>query len=112
MICIVKKGYETYEVIYSVEKLLEIKYIIPEKQLKAEDNAIFYCYISDISYDGHLFLDTIRPKSIWDATKKKATQIGGMSIHSLSMISSAIMQGLASNQDFIQSIVDNFKKIN
>ncbi len=51
-------------------------------------------------------MGTIRPKSTWDATKEKAKQIGGMSVHSLSMIPSAIMQGLASNSDFIQSIVN------
>ena len=56
-----------------------------------------------------MFLGTIRPKSIWEATKNKAKQIGGMSVHSLSIISSAIMQGLASNPDFIQSIVDKMK---
>lgn len=64
-----------------------------------------YCPISAISYNGRMFLNTIHPKTIWDATKEKAKQIGRMSIHSLSIISSAIMQGLASNTDFIQSIV-------
>ncbi len=101
-----EKGYEIDDVNYSVEKLIEIRYIIPETQLRGHNNSILYCPISDISYNGHIFLGTIRPKSIWDATKEKAKQIGGMSVHSLSMISSAIMQGLASNSDFIQSIVD------
>lgn len=107
-----EKGYEIDDINYSVEKLLEIRYINSETQLRGHNNSILYCPISDISYNGHLFLGTIRPKSIWDATKKKAKQIGGMSIHSLSMISSAIMQGLASNQDFIQSIVNSLKNIN
>ncbi len=104
-----QKGYEIDDVNYSIEKLLEIKYIIPETQLRGHNNSILYCPISDISYNGHMFLSTIRPKSIWEATKDKAKQIGGMSIQSLSMISSAIMQGLASNTDFIQSIVDKIK---
>ncbi len=104
-----EKGYEIDDVNYSIEKLIEIRYIIPETQLRGRNNSILYCPISDISYNGHMFLGTIRPKSIWDATKEKARQIGGMSVHSLSMISSAIMQGLASNSDFIQSIVDKMK---
>lgn len=101
-----QNGYEIDDVNYSVEKLLEIRYIIPETELRGHNNSILYCPISDISYNGHMFLNTIRPKTIWEATKSKAKQIGGMSIHSLSMISSTIMQGLASNSDFIQSIVD------
>ncbi len=104
-----EKGYEIDDVNYSIEKLLEIKYIIPETTIRGNNNSILYCPISDISYNGHMFLGTIRPKSIWEATKTKAKQIGGMSIQSLSMISSAIMQGLASNSDFIQSIVDKMK---
>lgn len=104
-----EKGYEIDDVNYSIEKLIEIRYIIPETQLRGHNNSILYCPISDISYNGHMFLGTIRPKSIWDATKEKAKQIGGMSVHGLSMISSAIIQGLASNSDFIQSIVDKIK---
>lgn len=103
------KGYKIDDVNYSIEKLLEIRYIIPATELRGHNNSILYCPISDISYNGHMFLGTIRPKSIWEATKSKAKQIGGMSIQSLSMISSAIMQGLASNSDFIQSIVDKIK---
>ena len=70
---------------------------------------MYICEIQNITWNGHQFLNTIRPDSIWNATKKKAKQIGGMSIHGLSLISSAIMQGLASNPDFIQSIVDKLK---
>lgn len=104
-----EKGYEIDDVNYSVEKLLEIRYIIPDTELRGHNNSILYCPISDISYNGHMFLGTIRPKSILEATKSKAKQIGGMSIHSLSMIATAIMQGSASNPDFIQSIVDKMK---
>lgn len=56
-----------------------------------------------------VFINKIRPDTIWNATKKKSKEIGGMSIQSLSMISTSIMQGLASNSDFIQSIVDKMK---
>lgn len=104
-----KKGYEIDDVNYSIEKLIEIRYITPATELRGHNKSILYCPISDITYSGHMFLDTIRPKSIWDATTTKAKQIGGMSIHSLSIISTSIMQGLASNSDFIQSIVDLIK---
>jgi len=73
---------------------------------KGNNNSILFCSIIDITYSGHMFLNTIRPKTIWDATKEKAKQIGGMSIQSLSMISSTIVQELASHPDFIQSILN------
>lgn len=60
-----EKGYEIDDVNYSVEKLLEIRYIIPATELRGHNNSILYCPISDISYNGHMFLGTIRPKSIW-----------------------------------------------
>ena len=101
-----KHNYNTNDIYYSVEKLLEIRYIIALHESRGRNQSILTCDISDITYNGHMFLNTIRPKTIWEATKSKAKQIGGMSIHSLSMISSTIMQGLASNSDFIQSIVD------
>lgn len=104
-----EKGYEIDDINYSVEKLLEIRYIISATELRGYNNSILYCPISDISYNGHMFLGTIRPKSIWEAVKGKAKQIGGMSVHSLSLIATTIMQGLASNTDFIQSIVDKIK---
>lgn len=70
---------------------------------------MMFCDIENITWNGHQFLNTIRPTTIWEATKSKAKQIGGMSLHGLSMVSMSIMQGLASNPDFIQSIVNMMK---
>lgn len=70
---------------------------------------MMFCDIENITWNGHQFLSSVRPATIWNATKSKAKEIGGMSIHSLSVISMSIMQGLASNTDFIQSIVDKLK---
>ncbi|WP_369525883.1 DUF2513 domain-containing protein [Thomasclavelia cocleata] len=62
-----------------------------------------------MTWNGHQFLETIRPNTIWEAVRNKAKQIGGVSISGLSIISSSVIQGLASNPDFIQSIVDKIK---
>lgn len=70
---------------------------------------MMFCDIENITWNGHQFLENIRPNTIWEATKNKAKQIGGISIHGLSLISMSIIQGLASNSDFIQSIVDMMK---
>lgn len=102
--------YDKDDIFYTVYNLVQIRYIEGDFQ-HITNKKLFYCKIENITYNGHQFLNTIRPKSIWDATKLKAKQIGGMSIQSLSMISMAIMQGLASNPDFIQSIVNNIKQL-
>lgn len=100
--------YTDEEVWYTVYNLWQIRFI--EGYIaKAGSMKMFFCPIENITWSGHQFLNTIRPKSIWEATKDKAKQIGGMSVHSLSMISMTIMQGLSSNSDFIQSIVDKIK---
>ena len=104
-----KHKYSREDVYYSVEKLLEAKYISTMSMNLGSRNSILVCDISDITYEGHNFLNTIRPEKIWKATLKKAKQIGGMSIKTLSLVSSSIIQGLAGNTEFIQSIVDLLK---
>lgn len=100
--------YTEEDIWYTVYNLKQVHFI-EGKISDAGKHRMMFCEIENITWNGHQFLSTVRPDTIWEATKKKAKQIGGMSIHSLSMISSTIMQGLASNSDFIQSIVDVLK---
>lgn len=101
--------YTKEDIWYTVYNLKQVHFI--EGRINdAGQHKMMFCEIENITWNGHQFLSTVRPDTIWEATKKKAKQIGGMSIHSLSMISSSIMQSLASNPDFIQSIVDIIKQ--
>lgn len=100
-----KKSYEVLQVKYTVEKLIEAGFIHTSVFAKGHQNAILQCEIDDITWSGHQFLSTIRSNTIWNAVKQKATQIGGMSIQGLNMIASSIIQGIASNPDFIQEII-------
>lgn len=99
--------YSEDDIWYSVYNLTNIKFIEGTIHDSGKQKMII-CEIENITWDGHQFLSTVRSDTIWEATKKKAKQIGGMSIHSLSMISMSIMQGLASNHDFIQDIIKKF----
>ncbi|PEW58205.1 hypothetical protein CN448_31480 [Bacillus cereus] len=45
---------------------------------------IQHAIISSITWDGHQFLDNIREKSIWEATKIKAATLGSVSLPTLS----------------------------
>lgn len=100
--------YTEEDIWYTVYNLKQVRFI--EGRIKdAGNQKMMFCDIENISWSGHQFLSTVRPDSIWEATKNKAKEIGGMSIQGLSMIAMTIMQGLSSNSDFIQSIVDKIK---
>lgn len=103
-----KDKYSEEDIWYTVYNLKQIRFI--ERRINdAKNHKMMFCDIENITWYGHQFLSSVRPDTIWEATKKKAKEIGGMSISSLSMVSSAIIQGLAGNSDFIQSIVDKIK---
>lgn len=100
--------YTEEDIWYTVYNLKQVHFI--EGRINdAGNHKMMFCNIENISWSGHQFLSTVRPDTIWEATKNKAKEIGGMSIQGLSMIAMTIMQGLSSNSDFIQSIVNKIK---
>lgn len=64
-----KHNYNKDDVNYSVEKLLEIGFITASTQSRGNNNSLIYAPISDITWAGHQFLNTIRSKTVWEATK-------------------------------------------
>ena len=100
--------YNAEDIWYTVYNLKQIHFI-EGRFSDAGKHKMMFCDIENITWNGHQFLDSVRPDTIWDAVKTKATQIGGISISGLSLIASSIIQGLAGNPDFIQSIVNNMK---
>lgn len=98
-------NYEPDDIKYSIEKLLEIEYIVSDKMTTGNNKSIISCSISDISYDGHTFLNTIRPDTVWQATKKGASKIGIMSMHALSSIAIKVAETIISDPAVIAKIV-------
>lgn len=96
--------YEAEEIWYVIYNLKQIGFIEGRFQ-PASNNLMYFCQIENITWNGHQFLDSIRPDSIWTAVKTKANQIGGISISGLSVIATTILEQIAGNPDFIQSIV-------
>ena len=90
---------------YSVEKLLEIRYIVSYKMTTGNNHSIVTCPISDITYEGHQFLNTIRPDTVWQATKKGASKLGIMSMHALSSIAMKVAEVIISDPTVIAKIV-------
>ena len=102
---------ETYskdDIWYSVYNLKEIQYI--DGTFKAASNSVMYiCNISNITWAGHEFLNSIRHKTVWDATKDGAKKLGLMSISALSMIASEVTKAIVANPVLINNIVSSMK---
>lgn len=103
------KSYEMDDIIYSIMKLIEAGFVIGNISYGGKERRITVSHIEDITYTGHQFLNTIRPKNIWEATKTGASKLGIMSMSALSMISSEIAKAVVTRPEVIQNIVDTFK---
>lgn len=98
--------YTEEDVFYSVYNLYQIKYI--EGKINDVGNKkMFFCEINNITWDGHQFLNTIRPKTVWEATKDGASKLGVMSMHALSSIAMKISETIVTNPIVIENIIEH-----
>lgn len=98
--------YSKEDVNYSIEKLYEARFISLVNIASDRDGYIVNAYVNDITYIGHEFLNNIRPKNVWDATKEGASKLGLMSMHALSFISSKVIESIITNPTVINKIID------
>ena len=91
----IKIDYSDNDIKYSILKLEEIDYI-KARIVKADGVAILDAIIFDITFYGHEFLNTVRPKTVWENTKEISTKIGVNTISSLTQIASQIVTQLIS----------------
>lgn len=94
---------------YSLQKLNEIgfiKCITPLAGKKGWGN----CDITEITWQGHEFLNTVRSKPVWDAAKGKAKALGIMSIKTLSTFATAIVQAIVTNPQMISEVIAQMSK--
>jgi hypothetical protein len=84
-------NYSANDLIYTADKLNEANYI---KCIKSpclyEDVPVLI--VTDITYSGHQFLDTIRDQSIWEDTKAKASKIASISIPILQELATSFLK--------------------
>ena len=69
-------SYSKEDVQYTIEKLFEAKFIRIVNIVYDKNGYITSGYVDDITWDGFNFLNNIREKSIWEATKEGAKKIG------------------------------------
>lgn len=97
--------YTKEDVMYTIEKLFEAKYIRIVDVKYDSRKYIVYGQIDDITWDGYNFLNNIRQKNIWEATKTGAKKVGAMSISAISMIAMEIIKSIVTNPEVINKIV-------
>ena len=101
--------YSEEDVIYSIEKLYELKYIQIMDEQRDNQKYIVQCNVHSITAAGHEFLETVRPKSVWEETKVRLKKIGIMSLPALSFVSKTVTGEIISNPGFIEEIVKQIK---
>lgn len=67
-------------------------------------------HVDDISWNGHNFINTVRPETIWNATKKSAKKMGVASIHGIMSLASTIFNAIINDPEYISAIINNIPK--
>lgn len=101
--------YSEEDIWYTVYNLKEIRFI-EGKFGNAGEHQMMWSNITNITWNGHQFLNTIRPKTVWDATKQGASKLGLMSIHALSTIAMSVANAVITDPIVIQNIIKSMGK--
>ena len=100
--------YQKEDVFYSVYNLHQIRFI--DGRISDVNNMkMFFCDINNITWNGHQFLNTIRPTTVWEATKTGASKLGIMSMHALSTIAMKVSEAVITNPTVIAKIIEYMK---
>ena len=80
LLCENLPNYSEDDIQYTCVKLIEANYLIGST-IKAMGISIpMVADITDLTYSGHEFLNTVRSKSVWEKTKSAVEAIGGASL--------------------------------
>lgn len=102
--------YDQVDIYYTIYNLFQIRYIEGKFSFLPSGTPKL-CEIYNITWSGHQFLNNIRPKSVWDATKTNAKKLGIMSMNALSFISSKVTESLIDNPALIAKIVEQVQQL-
>lgn len=89
-------NFDDATIIYTAIKLCEAGYIAAK--IERDVCGEIFGYISDISWDGHKFLDTIRDNQVWNSTKKILSKVSSSSISFVSNVASQVLTNLINQQ--------------
>ncbi|TYS25167.1 DUF2513 domain-containing protein [Bacillus subtilis] len=77
--------YELSDVFYCVRKLMEAGYVKGFEYKGGAD-------VSELTFKGHEFLDSIRDDEVWDKTKSVAAKVGGASLTIMTEIATSFIK--------------------
>lgn len=77
--------YDSEDVKYTCLKLIEAGYVTGHHDILG--NVV----ITDITYNGHIFLDSIRDDGVWKETKSKISKIASVSLPIIQQVAAAII---------------------
>lgn len=83
------KDYTIEDVLYAVKNLNEADFI--SAYMNYGDGGLVECIVTDITYEGHQFLQNIRPKKIWDKSKSVFQNIGTVSVDIIKSVASTVI---------------------
>lgn len=83
-------------VIYSIFRLHEANYL--NVKHKFTSNELIFLSISSLTWDGHLFLDTIRDNKVWKETKNIVSGFSSVSLSLISSVGSSVIQEMIKNK--------------
>lgn len=85
--------YDLSVIAYTILKLDEAGFL--NSSIVYADGGIQECYVDDITYNGHAFLDQVRDDGRWKKLKSVASTLGDWSLAGLSAIASQLTSAAA-----------------
>ncbi|MUV37805.1 hypothetical protein JNUCC1_01611 [Lentibacillus sp. JNUCC-1] len=82
--------YNRDTIIYTAQKLQEAGFI--NGNFDSYFDGVVYISISSLTYNGHVFLDTVRDNVVWKETKKAASNFSSVSLPILLDIGAAYLK--------------------
>lgn len=85
--------YDKNDIAYTCDKLYEAGFIKAVIKNYIRNQSVVV-KVTDITYEGHQFLENIRSQNVWSKVKENATKIGSFSIPVLQQIATTVISDL------------------
>lgn len=99
------KEFDKDDIIYSIMKLSEAKYIRSSDEVHQTITGDVTGSITAITWEGHKFLDTIRDNKVWKQTKGILSKLSSASISFTASVASQVITNLISQEMGLSPIV-------
>ena len=85
------RPYEKEDLFYAIYNLEQAGYI--SACIKRAGNCVTYCAVSDITYEGHMFLKNVHDDTVWAAVKRKIGPMAHASLPVLLEVAASCVMG-------------------